>query len=105
MSCIMISANRRSEEHTSELQSRLQIVCRLLLEKKKDGDHDVIDRPATAEEIDDAFIAGDIGWDRDGVQPGCDRIQAVNIAGCNNNIGPFPLGEFGGRKTDTRRAS
>src|SRR5687768_14178569 len=25
----------RSEEHTSELQSRLQIVCRLLLEKKK----------------------------------------------------------------------
>src|SRR2546429_6375858 len=24
----------RSEEHTSELQSRLQIVCRLLLEKK-----------------------------------------------------------------------
>src|SRR2546422_7914226 len=26
----------RSEEHTSELQSRLHIVCRLLLEKKKD---------------------------------------------------------------------
>src|SRR2546429_6902637 len=25
----------RSEEHTSELQSRLHIVCRLLLEKKK----------------------------------------------------------------------
>src|SRR5205809_5824491 len=25
----------RSEEHTSELQSRLQLVCRLLLEKKK----------------------------------------------------------------------
>src|SRR2546422_5579771 len=29
----------RSEEHTSELQSRLHLVCRLLLEKKKkDGD-------------------------------------------------------------------
>src|SRR3989449_8259644 len=28
------SANR-SEEHTSELQSRLHLVCRLLLEKKK----------------------------------------------------------------------
>src|SRR2546429_3725914 len=28
-------AARRSEEHTSELQSRLHLVCRLLLEKKK----------------------------------------------------------------------
>src|SRR2546429_3792210 len=27
--------NPRSEEHTSELQSRLHLVCRLLLEKKK----------------------------------------------------------------------
>src|SRR2546429_1711200 len=27
----------RSEEHTSELQSRLHLVCRLLLEKKKKG--------------------------------------------------------------------
>src|SRR2546429_5900013 len=27
--------NRRSEEHTSELQSRLHLVCRLLLEKKR----------------------------------------------------------------------
>src|SRR2546422_5267719 len=28
-------ASFRSEEHTSELQSRLHLVCRLLLEKKK----------------------------------------------------------------------
>src|SRR2546422_3634231 len=28
-------ARARSEEHTSELQSRLHLVCRLLLEKKK----------------------------------------------------------------------
>src|SRR2546422_7233057 len=27
--------SQRSEEHTSELQSRLHLVCRLLLEKKK----------------------------------------------------------------------
>src|SRR2546429_4233714 len=27
--------DERSEEHTSELQSRLHLVCRLLLEKKK----------------------------------------------------------------------
>src|SRR2546422_5303264 len=29
------NARNRSEEHTSELQSRLHLVCRLLLEKKK----------------------------------------------------------------------
>src|SRR4051812_50008693 len=29
------SANLRSEEHTSELQSHVNLVCRLLLEKKK----------------------------------------------------------------------
>src|SRR2546422_5057420 len=29
----------RSEEHTSELQSRLHLVCRLLLEKKKKSRH------------------------------------------------------------------
>src|SRR5207249_10438711 len=29
------SAGLRSEEHTSELQSRFDLVCRLLLEKKK----------------------------------------------------------------------
>src|SRR5258707_3192858 len=29
----------RSEEHTSELQSRQYLVCRLLLEKKKKNDH------------------------------------------------------------------
>src|SRR5688572_31875578 len=32
--CRVISA-RRSEEHTSELQSQSNLVCRLLLEKKK----------------------------------------------------------------------
>src|SRR2546429_3042509 len=31
----VLSLSRRSEEHTSELQSRLHLVCRLLLEKKK----------------------------------------------------------------------
>src|SRR2546422_404690 len=30
-----VSLTMRSEEHTSELQSRLHLVCRLLLEKKK----------------------------------------------------------------------
>src|SRR2546422_3925424 len=31
----LLEAGHRSEEHTSELQSRLHLVCRLLLEKKK----------------------------------------------------------------------
>src|SRR2546429_3279006 len=31
----------RSEEHTSELQSRLHLVCRLLLEKKKRHSRDL----------------------------------------------------------------
>src|SRR5207249_10620747 len=30
-----VADRRRSEEHTSELQSRFDLVCRLLLEKKK----------------------------------------------------------------------
>src|SRR2546422_2986893 len=31
----LVRGTQRSEEHTSELQSRLHLVCRLLLEKKK----------------------------------------------------------------------
>src|SRR5687768_18057403 len=31
----------RSEEHTSELQSRLHLVCRLLLEKKKNNNQSI----------------------------------------------------------------
>src|SRR5438874_6807525 len=33
---------RRSEEHTSELQSRRDLVCRLLLEKKKNIPNNVV---------------------------------------------------------------
>src|SRR2546421_4145174 len=33
--CFAGRQSRRSEEHTSELQSRSDLVCRLLLEKKK----------------------------------------------------------------------
>src|SRR2546429_974770 len=40
----------RSEEHTSELQSRLHLVCRLLLEKKKKH----VDSAAHASFTDDA---------------------------------------------------
>src|SRR6266571_6623600 len=33
------TCERRSEEHTSELQSHVNLVCRLLLEKKKQKSH------------------------------------------------------------------
>src|SRR5438067_5908331 len=46
------AVRRRSEEHTSELQSRFDLVCRLLLEKKKkkkqiyrNENHTQTDRP------------------------------------------------------------
>src|SRR3712207_8182491 len=38
-SFVPVLAVDRSEEHTSELQSRQYLVCRLLLEKKKINDH------------------------------------------------------------------
>src|SRR3989337_688408 len=38
--------HKRSEEHTSELQSRQHLVCRLLLEKKKQmQEHETTTRP------------------------------------------------------------
>src|SRR3712207_7494915 len=38
-SCTAASRFQRSEEHTSELQSRQYLVCRLLLEKKNKPRH------------------------------------------------------------------
>src|SRR2546422_9446220 len=37
----------RSEEHTSELQSRLHLVCRLLLEKKKKKKYKDVDKKSS----------------------------------------------------------
>src|SRR3712207_8307527 len=41
-SSLAAADSRRSEEHTSELQSRQYLVCRLLLEKKKKKSTDLI---------------------------------------------------------------
>src|SRR2546422_5949351 len=51
-----IRATVRSEEHTSELQSRLHLVCRLLLEKKNNTDQPE-NRSCDAEITDDASSA------------------------------------------------
>src|SRR3989475_8400302 len=37
--CLNFAKDNRSEEHTSELQSQSNLVCRLLLEKKKKRRH------------------------------------------------------------------
>src|SRR5260370_18760228 len=39
----VLIVGERSEEHTSELQSHLNLVCRLLLEKKKTNSHNIAD--------------------------------------------------------------
>src|SRR5690242_20986146 len=42
-SCVASSrASQRSEEHTSELQSHVNLVCRLLLEKKKNKQQNIL---------------------------------------------------------------
>src|SRR5437773_3939479 len=50
--CVRIPSSARSEEHTSELQSHHDLVCRLLLEKKKEDTSEVASsaptRPASA---------------------------------------------------------
>src|SRR2546429_4534394 len=43
------AAEPRSEEHTSELQSRLHLVCRLLLEKKNNATHSQSAQPLVAD--------------------------------------------------------
>src|SRR3712207_6972083 len=46
------TGGQRSEEHTSELQSRQYLVCRLLLEKKKNDEPIEAMTPNTAESTD-----------------------------------------------------
>src|SRR5438876_2266494 len=50
----------RSEEHTSELQSPVHLVCRLLLEKKKKAPERIL-RPATEAAAPPAALAFDRG--------------------------------------------
>src|SRR3989449_6319710 len=52
----------RSEEHTSELQSRLHLVCRLLLEKKKKRDNSLL-AFTTLLPSDDSLIVAIIATD------------------------------------------
>src|SRR5690242_21354268 len=48
----------RSEEHTSELQSHVNLVCRLLLEKKKKQSVPLRTQPETFETLDHKLSSG-----------------------------------------------
>src|SRR2546422_943567 len=56
---------RRSEEHTSELQSRLHLVCRLLLEKKKTGAPFIVASGISHRSIDAEDRGDDLSLSRD----------------------------------------
>src|SRR2546430_4012135 len=49
-------ASSRSEEHTSELQSQSNLVCRLLLEKKKHGSR-LFSRPSLSDAYQPRYFA------------------------------------------------
>src|SRR2546422_7840551 len=51
-----IAGASRSEEHTSELQSRLHLVCRLLLEKKKKYRTIAIARAGCSQHLDRCVV-------------------------------------------------
>src|SRR6266576_3648085 len=70
---------RRSEEHTSELQSRRDLVCRLLLEKKKKllgyqvATNATIYKETDMQEIEQMFdYLSDLGVDCHTITPGYD---------------------------------
>src|SRR5688500_19077915 len=69
-----VSTEPRSEEHTSELQSPCNLVCRLLLEKKKmpPDSGDQHDKDVTASSADSAEIDvfdADVIWPAEIAQP------------------------------------
>src|SRR2546429_4669911 len=51
-----VTPEERSEEHTSELQSRLHLVCRLLLEKKNRESRDTASAAADTHLLTTAFF-------------------------------------------------
>src|SRR5690242_21469990 len=56
---VAADADARSEEHTSELQSHVNLVCRLLLEKKNLGGASLTNTPALAiDSSDNAYVPG-----------------------------------------------
>src|SRR5476649_1866807 len=70
----------RSEEHTSELQSHSDLVCRLLLEKKKKSHGCVLTKPK--KEINTEEITRTINADPQPIGGKLDQCDASLAAGC-----------------------
>src|SRR2546421_167425 len=86
------SSSTRSEEHTSELQSRSDLVCRLLLEKKNKERLAILLGGRTAEEI----CFGQIST---GAQNDLERATEISRAmvveyGMNPKVGPLSFGHI-----------
>jgi hypothetical protein len=60
----------------------------------------VIDWTAAAKQILNALIAGHVSRHRLRTQRARGRIQAVGVAGGDDDFSPFTRCEFSGRKTD-----
>src|SRR2546421_4613203 len=77
---------RRSEEHTSELQSRSDLVCRLLLEKKKKLNPGRIKRCART------LVYGLTNPEADGGPPreGLQQVGREHHAGPNSDVSSEP---------------
>src|SRR5260370_3916366 len=81
----LIRLPNRSEEHTSELQSHLNLVCRLLLEKKNNIKNRAIEQPRmTPVEISDTELYC-LLYD--------DAMMLRSLRHCFNSSG-FPLLQF-----------
>src|SRR5207247_8753009 len=78
-------ADRRSEEHTSELQSRVDLVCRLLLEKKnRDSVRRLLER-RQATDVVNLYQHSEGSTDRvDRLDERCDKYNVFGISSALN---------------------
>src|SRR2546429_1479911 len=77
----LFKRSNRSEEHTSELQSRLHLVCRLLLEKKKENTIPSVDPTPPAFTWSCVTLPVDpcAVWPPSGLTSGDKRFQSTDI--------------------------
>ena len=61
--------------------------------------------PRALEQIGDALVVGDVGRDRDRVQPLRDRVEPGGIARGDDDIGAFALGQFRGGEANAGRTA
>src|SRR5258707_2490738 len=75
----------RSEEHTSELQSRQYLVCRLLLEKKKNERVDLFEHPNLEQYTAHVNVCSTINDARTNTCIMSDSFECVRYVACSIN--------------------